>query len=234
MPNRRHLEPELPRSLSCICALISAFACTDPHRDLGQTADDMPNAMEGSECDEGAAPRDDKLQASQATFLSDFVGLWLGHAEDALGNLDARGALPIYSFPSSSTRIRLEVWQGEVVTAKLTFGADAAPSPDDSALGSSAEPSVPSEGFEYWADSIASALDAERSKEFDADGKQLALDGKLVLAFSIDDRFSSELHLRFGGEGLVGAFDGLSLINQRGFLTRPGSVRFRRATQPSE
>jgi hypothetical protein len=120
------------------------------------------------------------------------------------------------------------------VTAKLTFGADAAPPPADADLGSAAEPGPPREGLEYRADPIASALDAERSDEFDADGKQLALDGKLVLAFSINDRFSSELHLRFGGEGLVGAFDGLSLINERGFLTRPGSVRFRRATQPSD
>jgi hypothetical protein len=35
--------------------------------------------------------------------------------------------------------------------------------------------------------------------------------------------------LRFAGDGLIGVFDGLNLINERGYLTRPGSVRFRRA-----
>ncbi len=189
----------------------------------------MANAMEGAECDEGAAQRDDKLQASQATLLSDFVGVWLGHAEDALGNVDPRGALPIYAFPSRSTLIRLEVSQPERVSATLTFGAGEAPPPAEIAPEDRARHGLPAEGVEYPALPVASAFDVERTGEYDEEGRQLALDGKLVLVFSIDEGSSPELHLRFGPEGLVGAFEGLSLINERGFLTRPGSVRLRRA-----
>jgi hypothetical protein len=190
--------------------------------------------MKGSECDDGADQRDDKRQASEAAFLSDFVGLWLGHAEDALGSVDDRGALPIYSFPSGSTRIRLELVQSDRMAAKLTFGADAAPPASDADREHAPEPGLPAEGLEYWAEPIASARDVELSGEQDAEGEQRALDGKLVLAFSIDAGSSSELHLRFGADGLVGVFDGLSLTNERGFLTRPGSVRFRRAMEPSD
>jgi hypothetical protein len=226
----------VPRTISTFssgCALLTALACSSPERDLGRTSDAAPpNAMRMSECeDPGQA---DKLQAPRARFLSDFVGLWLGDAEDALGDVGPDDALPIYAFPSGSTRILLQVARPRQIAATLTFGEGEPPSP-------TTDPNLadlsPTEGFAYSAEPITSALDVERSGG-DVDlGKQPAADGKLVLAFSIDDVFISELHVRFAGDRLVGVFDGLSLINERGFLTRPGRVRFRPltgATEPSE
>ena len=217
----------MPRAISTFFSggtLLTALACSSPDRDLGRTSDlAPPNAMQMSKCED--TDPEDKLQAAQATFLSDFVGSWLGDAEDALGDMSRDDALPIYAFPSGSTRILLEVSQpDDQLLAKLTFGeGDPAP-PTDAELSAP----TPSEGLAYSAEPIASALDLERAGEDPAKGKQLALDGKLVLSFSIDDVFVSELHVRLGGDVLVGVFDGLSLINERGFLTRPGSVRFRR------
>jgi hypothetical protein len=192
----------------------------------------MPSSSKGAVCEEG--DQGFKLEVPQATFLADFVGLWLGHVEDALGRVDERGALPIYAFPSGSTSMRLVVSQPDRVTATLTFGADEAPQPTDAELGDPREPGILTEGSEYWAEPVASAFDVERAGNDEAEGQQLALDGKLVLAFSIDDANVSELHLRFARDGLVGAFDGLSLVNARGFLTQPGSVSFRRAIEPSD
>jgi hypothetical protein len=41
------------------------------------------------------------------------------------------------------------------------------------------------------------------------------------------------LGLRFSNGGLTGAFNDLPLFNERGFRTRPGTVRFRRVTPPA-
>jgi hypothetical protein len=41
------------------------------------------------------------------------------------------------------------------------------------------------------------------------------------------------LDLRFSNDGLTGAFNDLPLFNERGFRTRPGTVRFRRVTTPA-
>jgi hypothetical protein len=235
-------------------ALLAAFACNSPQRDLGQLADggaDMPVEMGSSASECPIPPRQEKLQAPrQATFLSEFAGTWIGHAEDALGAVNRDGALPTYAFPSGSTRILLEVSSPDQVVAQLTFGEGDPPlPPSDPNLGSPLDPDYvcsgygaalsalpPADGFVYSAEPVASALDLERSGADEAAGEQLALDGKLVLAFSTSCAmgrcsapFRSELHLRFAGDGLIGAFDGLNLINGRGFLTRPGSVRFRRA-----
>jgi hypothetical protein len=211
----------------------------------------MPVEMESAESDCRLDPPQDKLQvARQAKFLSEFVGTWIGHAQDALGRVNPDGTLPTYAFPSGSTRILLEVSNPDQVVAQLTFGAGEPPppasdanlgspldSPDLSGCGADFSALPPADGFVYSAEPVASALDLERSADDDVAGEPLALDGKLVLAFSTscatgrcNSTFVSELYLRFAGEGLIGVFDGLNLINERGFLTRPGSVRFRRAT----
>ena len=216
----------MPRAISTVAfgyVLLTALACSSPERDLGRTRDaPPPDAMRMSECEDTA--QEGKLRAPRAMFLSEFVGRWIGDAEDALGDMSPDAVLPVYTFPSGSTRILLEVSQpDDELMAKLTFGG-ALPAPPTDAERSAP---TPTEGLAYSAEPIASALDLERSGEDEASGKQLALDGKLVLTFSVDDAFASELHVRIGGDGLVGVFDGLSLLNERGFLTRPGSVRFR-------
>jgi hypothetical protein len=244
-------------------ALLTVFACTSPERDLGRIIErgadgavDMPVEMESPEGACPLDPREEQLPAQrQAKFLSEFVGTWIGQAEDALGNGDSDGALPIYAFPSGSTRILLEVSGPDPVVAELTFGVgeplppsdrnvasppdpDPDPNPDPGLDQDGAESSdlPPADGFVYSARPVANALDVERSGADEALAQRLALDGKLVLAFSTADAiggssstFVSELHLRFAGEDLIGVFDGLSLINERGFLTRPGRVRFRLA-----
>lgn len=212
-------------------ALLTAFACSSPERDLGRTNDGAPpNAMRMSECEETS--QEGKLQAPRAAFLSDFVGLWLGNAEDALGEPSHADMLPIYAFPSGSTRILLEVTQADPISAKLTFGEDEPPAP--LAHPNLGAPALPVEGFAYSAEPITNAFDVERSGRDSDQGKALAPDGKLTLAFSIDAVSLSELHARFASDGLVAAFDGLSLLNERGFLTRPGSVRFRRLAGAAE
>lgn len=219
----------MPRAISTVssgCALLTALACSSPERDLGRTNDrPPPNAMRSSECDE--TEQEGKLQAPRAALLSDFAGLWLGDMEDALGDLDRHDGLPVYTFPSGSTRVLLEVLElsePRHVTATLTFGEGEPPHRAASQLSSP----LPAEGLVYSAEPIASAFDLEHTGKHDNYAAELALDGKLVLAFSIDDVSVSELHLRFGSVGLVGIFNGLSLVNERGFLTRPGSVRFQR------
>jgi len=223
------------RTLFSGCALLTACACSSPHRNLGQIGDggaDMPSDMQTTdECPD--TPREAKLQAvRRATFLSDFAGTWIGQAEDALGHVNRHGAQPIYSFPSGSTRIMLEVSSSDPIMAKLTFGEREHPS--------QASELLPAEGFAYSAAPVASALDVERSGQEEAPGEPLALDGKLVLAFSLGEpsasardrdrpQLASELHVRFAGDRLAGVFDGLNLLNERGFLTRPGRVHFRPA-----
>jgi hypothetical protein len=237
MLDERHPMSERPRTLIFCCALIIALACTSPRRDLGQTADEMASAMRRSECAESAAALDDELENPRATLLSDFAGLWLGQTEDALGDIDRSGAPPVYLFPSGSTRILLEVSHTDRFSAQLTFGAGEPGSlepPSRVSRSGAASASPPIEGLPYPAEPIASAIDAEKTAEGEVQGEQLALDGKLVLAFSTDEVFVSELHLRFGGDGLVGVFDGLPLLNERGFQTRPGIVEFSRVTQRSD
>jgi hypothetical protein len=236
-------------------ALLTVFACTSPQRDLGRITErgadggaDTPVEMESPE---GACPLDPREEQPpaqrQARFLSEFVGTWIGQAEDALGNVNSEGAMPIYAFPSGSTRILLEVSGPDPVVAELTFGVGEPLPPSDRNVASPPDPRLdqdsaefsdlpPADGFVYSARPFANALDVERSGADEALAQRLALDGKLVLAFSTADAiggasstFVSELHLRFAGEDLIGVFDGLSLINERGFLTRPGRVRFRLA-----
>lgn len=249
MLGARHLVAERSRTPLSICAVLAAFACSSPRRDLGQTDEQMSDEMRSSECEERGAPKADDLRRPQASLLSDFVGLWLGQAEDALGDVDEHGALPTYSFPSGSTRILLEVSHAEPITAKLTFGASE-PSPPEPGVNANRSGGdfalTPAEGLTYAATPIASAFDMERAAKDGGDGeleivtgghpsaRQLAFDGKLVLAFAIDDQAISELHLRLGGDGLIGVFDGLRLLNERGFETRPGSVRFRRGAEGIE
>jgi len=250
MPSGGDLHIDRFRPVLSGWVLLSAFACSSPQRDLGQFADGGAE-MEGSERACPRAPAEERLPAPrEARFLSEFVGSWTGHAEDALGGVNPDGALPTYAFPSGSARILLEVSGPDQVVAQLTFGeGEPPPPPSDPNLGSpldsddlqseygaglSAPP--PADGFVYSAEPVASALDLERSGADEVAGEQLALDGKLVLAFSTacatgrcSSTFVSELHLRFAGDGLTGVFDGLNLINERGFLTRPGRVRFHRA-----
>jgi hypothetical protein len=217
-------------------ALLAVLACASPERDLGETADEPPNAMRGSGCEERAAAGDEGQQTPQtpqATLLSDFAGLWQGYTEDALGDVGPDGALPIYSFPSGSTSILLDVSQTDRVSATLTFGAGEQPQretlPSLSGQNGIKAALVPMEGVAYSAEPVASALDVERAAVAEAPGEPLALDGKLELAFSIEEGSVSELYLRFGRDGLLGVFDGVPLLNERGFLTRPGTVRFSNA-----
>jgi len=223
-------------------ALLTALGCSSPERDLGQTRDARADEAEGGE-DCAVSGAVDERDAPQASYASDFVGLWIGQAEDALPSDEVETALPIYAFPSGSTRILLEVTRADSPLARLTFGESPTPpsgtNPKRGAVldsdahvrrsGTALGALPPSEGQVYSAEPVASALDLERSGEDELEATRLALDGKLVLAFSTRSSFVSELHVRFAGNGLVGVFDGLSLLNARGFLTRPGSVRFRRA-----
>jgi hypothetical protein len=213
--------------------LLVALACASPERDLGETADELAGAMRGSKCEERVAAGDDEQQAPQATLPSNFAGLWQGQAEDALADLDSDGAPPIYSFPSGSTSILLDVSPTDPVRATLTFGAGERP-PLDKPPSLSSQNGIraalpPAEGVVYPAEPVSSALDVERAAVAETSDEPLALDGKLVLAFSIEAGSVSELHLRFGRDGLAGVFDGLPLLNERGFLTRPGRVRFSNA-----
>jgi hypothetical protein len=199
--------------------------------------------MEGEKEDCPVPGQVGERDAPQARLASDFLGLWIGQAEDALASVEPRGALPIYAFPSGSERILLEITQADPLRAQLTFGERPPPLPATAPKREAPlEPDLrgrrdgtrfsalpPAEGFVYSAEPVASALDLERAGEDELDAAQLALDGKLVLAFSTNSSFVSELHVRFASDGLIGVFDGLSLLNARGFLTRPGSVRFRRA-----
>jgi hypothetical protein len=93
------------------------------------------------------------------------------------------------------------------ILAQLTFGEG---EPPHSLIEPSAQ--LPTEGVAYSAEPVASPLE-----------------GTLVLAFSIRSHSASELYVRSTGDGLVGVFDGLDLVDPRGSLTRPGSVRFRPA-----
>jgi hypothetical protein len=253
MPSETHQSIDRLRPAPSRWALLTAFACSSPQRDLGQIDDGSAMPIKG-ECEAPDMPREAELQASrQAMLLSDFVGSWIGQVEDALGRVnDPNGALPTYAFPSGSTRILLEVSIFDRVMAELTFGEGDPPSlPSVPTLGSPLDPDLgeddaglsalpPAVGFVYSAEPVASALDLARAGEDsgpnEAAGEPLALDGKLVLAFSTScaigrcsSTFVSELQLRFAGDGLMGVFDGLNLINERGFLTRPGRVRFSQA-----
>jgi hypothetical protein len=220
--------------------LIAAVACSSPQRDLGEIADGGEDRDPEALNSQSNCPRDgqrEKLQAPRrAAFLSEFVGSWLGHAEDALGDVNVDGTLPIYRFPSGSTRILLEVYDSEQISGELTFGERSTSPSESSAL-------LPGEGLVYPLEPILNSVDIARSGQHGGDSARVAFDGKLVFAFSLDEppagtgdrdepRRASELHLRFAGDSLVGVFDGVSLLNERGFLTRPGSVRFRKVSSP--
>ncbi len=193
------------RSLLVFCwALLAAAACS-PRRDLGQTGDADAREMEGGECE--APRRGEPLDTPKAQLASDFAGAWIGAAEDALAGVPLDVALPLYAFPSGSTRILLEITQTAPLLAQLTFGERPL------RAGSESAGPAPSEGVEYAAEPAGNGDD-----------------GTLVLAFSPTPASVSELYVRRAGDGLVGVFDGLDLEGPQGSLTRPGSVRFRPAS----
>jgi hypothetical protein len=70
------------------------------------------------------------------TSYDDFVGHWVGEAEDALALApNGEGRPPLYHFPSGSTRFSLDLERGTdrisnlLVIGKLTFGAGTPPPP---------------------------------------------------------------------------------------------------------
>jgi hypothetical protein len=118
MENLTHFIKTFTRSrLPLGIAALSALSCAEhPTRDLGQTGEAIEALPE-------AVPRPE--------LISDFAGVWIGQAEDVFSGINPAGAPPpVYTFPSGSSLIRLEisgVAGGTVGT--LTFGEGEPPPP---------------------------------------------------------------------------------------------------------
>jgi hypothetical protein len=97
-------------------AALFALACAEPPlRDLGQTGETI-------ETPPAAVP--------QPELISDFSGVWIGQAEDVLSNQERPGAPPpLYTFPSGSSRILLDIHLVDGTLGTLTFGEAKPPPP---------------------------------------------------------------------------------------------------------
>jgi hypothetical protein len=180
-------------------ALIGVSGCDEyPIHDLGYIAGSPPESS-----DEPALPL-----PPVAELARDFVGVWVGGAEDPLalqGNAD--DSPPLFRFASGSPLIRLElsVADGEVFpSGTLTFGdAPLPPTPTDPDVGYPVEPDVslptpvgegsvrpPVEGFAHHIEPVYSQRDLATSNVDQSDfyNEGLALDGKLDFDF-----FSAEV-----------------------------------------
>lgn len=289
-----HFTPKTHRHALTACSLASltalaAYGCQYPERDLGRT--------------DRALTSPPSAPVEQAELVTDFAGTWEGSMDDALG-IAADGSSPsVYAFPSGSTRLRLEIgFQDGFFFSSLIFGdAEPPPPPIDPSVGYPPDPSFrfngifdtynvpPFEGFTYNVDldfdpSDVGRLDINPNESTDFWLQRPAVDGKLELAFTLDEPFApwcelqtdglcnsitsigwvgdntnecfvsdgeesraidcqkavicggehcrnehrSTLTLRFSRDGLTGAFNELPLHNERGFRTRPGTVRFQR------
>jgi hypothetical protein len=185
-------------------AAFAAFACQQPAHDLGQTSDELSTPPESP--------------VEQAQFLSDFLGTWEGDMDDALG-IGADGSSPtVYTFPSGSPRLLLELQaQDTFMRGTLTFGEGAPlPLPTDPDVGYPPDPNYafnghfdaedipPFEGFAYDVSvgsdlgDIRRANPPPRAEDLPIDhdepvvetGPRKAFDGKVELAFTLDAPFS--------------------------------------------
>lgn len=148
----------------------------------------VPGCVEADPRDLGLTQNTEDLSVTEptATFTTpatEFVGRWVGEAEDALA-FSNEGEAPVYRFPSGSTRIEVEISIGEdgFPTALITFGEGAPlpqvvdpdvgypPGVDYTQLLGYADPELPDyyhqyysrlppfEGFPYAAGSIGALL----------------------------------------------------------------------------
>jgi hypothetical protein len=187
-------------ALVSLLALAAALGCDQyPLHDLGYTTGDPPGSSTGP-----GAPL-----PPVAEFARDFVGVWVGAADDPLAlQSNADDAPPLFRFPSGSPRIRLDLSVADdeaFVSGTITFG-DAPPPPlaTDPDVGYPVEPDVslpavspdytvhpPVEGFVYTATEIGTNRDIAAVGSEDFYSKGLAVDGKIELSFDPGEVFNS-------------------------------------------
>jgi hypothetical protein len=120
----KHTFTSASSSLLTVALLLGAAACDEyPLHDLGYTTGNLPGSTE--------EPPEPEPGPPVAGLVTDFLGVWIGEAEDPLAlQSNADGSPSLYRFPSGSTRIRLEFTQVEgFVTASLAFGGAPPPPP---------------------------------------------------------------------------------------------------------
>jgi hypothetical protein len=194
------------KSLTALALVLAAVACNEyPLHDVGYTSDDLSGSTDGP--DEPIPP--------VAEFGDDFLGVWIGEAEDPLAlQSNADNAPPVYRFPSGSPSIRLELIDRDFrhPTGTITFGdptpppaatdpniAYPTPDPDfDFNLFWSTDASLrpPTEGFPHslatgafvGRDVLALGLDAVEEDEFRDEGR--VYDGKLELSYFTTEVFT--------------------------------------------
>jgi len=122
---KRHTRSLAARSI-IVCGfaattLLGALACQDvSQRELGYTDDDTQDlTLTGEEPD-----------APFSAYMDDFVGRWIGEAEEPLAYGVGEGPVPTYRFPSGSSNIVLDIQPTTDLTRStgtITFGAGGAP-----------------------------------------------------------------------------------------------------------
>jgi hypothetical protein len=185
--------------VASLFTLAGVLGCDQyPLHDLGYTSGDPSGSGDES------APL-----PPVAEHARDFVGVWVGAADDPLAlQSNADDAPPLFRFPSGSPRIRLEVSiaNGETFpSGALTFG-DAPPPPlaTDPEVGYPVEPDVslppgstddslrpPVEGFVYSAAEFGASRDIAAFGNEDFYEEGLSIDGKLELSFAPGEVFAS-------------------------------------------
>jgi hypothetical protein len=188
--------------LAALLGLAGVLGCDQyPLHDLGYTTGAPPGSS-----DESGAPL-----PPVAEHASDFVGVWVGAADDPLAlQSNADDAPPLFRFPSGSPRIRLELSVADGArlpfpSGTLTFG-DAPPPPlaTDPDVGYPVEPDVslpaqfsddslrpPVEGFAYTATDVGVPRDVAALDDEDFYEEGLSIDGKIELSFDPAEVFES-------------------------------------------
>jgi len=126
-------RPRLQRSLFVAAAALSlALGC----------GDDNTHELGFSRAQDLQDPSEDEPTEPFYSDADDFVGRWVGEADETLNfQLGGDGRLPLYQFPSGSTRFELELQRGSegsgsALVGSLTFGEGAPlPPPTDPDVG---------------------------------------------------------------------------------------------------
>lgn len=195
-----------------ILAGLSLCACEVygdlPIRDLGDTREPLNSADVTLESPPASTP-------IASDNISDFIGNWVGTAEDPFGVPDQAGRLSLYHFPSGSTQVRLEVSDDENWPIKLRFGAGGpvppatdpnAGYPDDEAyqeyLRLSAGSLAPFEGFDY--NGRQSGYAWNRQKDDPASGGRRGALGGV---------FNDQLNVSFSTDTIIDSWCALQTAN---------------------